>query len=288
MKISQILKEKQRGVSFEFFPPKTDKGKDSLAKTIKALKKYNPLYVSMTYGAGGTEQANTKEAVDMLLSEVNLPVMPHLTCLGAKSKDVALLLDEYKAKGIKNIMALRGDPPKEGFDFSSKDFSYAKSLVQFIKKKSDFCIGVAVYPEGHIEAKSLAEDLNYTKQKIDAGADFCVTQMFFDNAYFYSFLDRVKKKGIDMPVLPGILPLTNLKKIKSFASVCKTTIPKDIQQRLISFKDNPLDQEKAGIEITIKQCQELFDRGIRRIHFFTLNKPQVMEAILDSLSITGE
>jgi len=287
MKISQILKERQSGVSFEFFPPKTDKGKGALARTVEALKRYNPLYASMTYGAGGTEQANTEEAVGMLLSKTNFVVMPHLTCIGAEAEKINSLLEEYKGKGIENIMALRGDPPLDGFDFSFKDFSYAESLVQFIKKKTSFCIGVAVYPEGHIEAKTLAEDLNYTKQKIDAGADFCVTQMFFDNDYFYSFLDRMEKKAISLPVLPGILPLTNLKKVKGFTSVCKATVPKDIEQRLERFKDNPLDQEKAGIEITIKQCQDLISQGIRRIHFFTLNKPQVMETILDALSISN-
>ena len=285
MRISEILEQNQSGVSFEFFPPKTDKGKAALARTIRALKGYKPLYTSMTYGAGGTTEDKTKEAVYMLLEEKDLVVMPHLTCIGAREIDIKDLLDEYKQKGVQNIMVLRGDPPVGvlGFDFSKQEFSFAKDLVSFINKENNFCIGVAVYPEGHIEAASLEEDIEYTKQKIDAGASFAVTQMFFDNSYYYKLLDRMKKKEINIPTLPGILPLTNISKVKEFASVCRTTIPEYIEERMQSFKNSPEDMEKCGIEFTIKQCQDLIKNGIKYIHFFTLNKPTVIKTILDAV-----
>ena len=285
MRISSILRQHDRGVSFEFFPPKTDKGKDNLAVKVQTLKKYDPLYVSMTYGAGGVNQQHTKEAVYMLLKESGLVVMPHLTCIGAGKDSIGELLDEYKSKRVQNIMALRGDPPQGDSDFkiNSKDFSYALDLVRFIKEYGDFCVGVAVYPEGHIETSSLDEDMEYTKQKIDAGADFAVTQMFFDNSYYYSFLDRMEKKGITIPVLPGILPLTNIEKVKDFISICRTTIPRNIEQEMLRFSGNPGDMEKVGIEFTIKQCRDLIKNGVKRLHFFTLNKKETIATILDAV-----
>lgn len=285
MKITEILKQRERGVSFEFFPPKTEIGRTRLIETVKALKAYKPLYVSMTCGARGSTQDRTKEAVDILLEEKELVVMPHLTCIGASLDLINSLLDEYKKRGIQNIMALRGDLPENTADsgLCQREFCYARDLVTFIRQYGHFCIGVAVYPEGHIEAKSLKEDIEYTKQKIDAGASFAVTQMFFDNTYYYALLDRMKKKKITIPVLPGILPMNDLAKMKEFASICKVTIPQDIEEALRPFKDKPKEMEKAGIELTIKQCQELIKNGVKHLHFFTLNKPEVMATILDAI-----
>lgn len=285
MKITEILKVKDKAVSFEFFPPKSEKGRQSLSATVDILKTYNPLYASMTYGAGGTTQQRTKEAVSMLLEKKTLEVMPHLTCIGAKAAEVRDILDGYKHLGIENIMALRGDPPQglSGSDFSARDFLWAKDLVKTIKEYGHFCIGVAVYPEGHIETDSLELDLEYTKQKIDSGADFAVTQMFFDNKYFYSLLERMRKAKINLPVLPGILPLTDVEKVKQFASVCRTTIPEYIEQTMQRYRHQPEDMEKAGIDFTIKQCSDLIANGIKRIHFFTLNKPKVITTILKGI-----
>ena len=285
MKIIDILKQKKKGIAFEFFPPKTETGSRALLATVAALRKYKPLYASMTYGAGGLTQDKTKEAVYMLAENKDLVVMPHMTCIGAESTTLKSLLDEYEDAGIENIMALRGDIPQEGddFNFSDQEFCYAQDLVKYVKKYGNFCIGVAVYPEGHIETSSLDEDLEYTKQKIDAGASFGVTQMFFDNNYYYDFLGRMEKKGINIPVLPGILPLTNLDKVRQFASICRTTIPKKVEEKMGRFEGKSKDMQKAGIELTIEQCQDLLDNGIGRLHFFTLNKPEVMTQILDAL-----
>ncbi|MCG2712011.1 MAG: methylenetetrahydrofolate reductase [NAD(P)H] [Candidatus Omnitrophica bacterium] len=285
MKISQILKNKDQGVCFEFFPARTEKGRKSLANTIGILKDYKPLYVSMTYGAGGGGQGRTKDAVSLLLETKELEVMPHLTCLGAQCTAIKELLDEYKDKGIENIMALRGDPPQgvNDFDFTQNDFSYAIDLVKTLKAYGSFCIGVAVYPEGHIEAASLEQDMEHAKQKIDAGADFAVTQMFFDNKYYYSLMDRMHKKGIDIPVLPGILPLTDVEKVKQFASICRATIPKHIEEKMQRAIGQPQEMEKIGIDFTIEQCRQLIKNGIKRLHFFTLNKPQIITKILEAV-----
>ncbi|MCF7908878.1 MAG: methylenetetrahydrofolate reductase [NAD(P)H] [Candidatus Omnitrophica bacterium] len=283
MKIVDILKTRESGVAFEFFPPSTQKSEERLIETVRILKDYQPLYVSMTHGAGGTDQTKTQKAVDILLSEGGLAVMPHLTGISASKSQAEELLKAYQLKGLENIMALRGDPPKEEIGAKVGDFRYAIDLVKFIKERSDLCIGVAVYPEGHIETESVEQDLDYTKQKIDSGADFAVTQMFFDNSYYYSFLDRMKKRAINAPVLPGILPLTNIAKVKEFASICRTTIPRQIEEKMEQFKDKPKEMEKVGIDFTIKQCRDLKSQGVKYIHFFTLNRPKVMSAILESI-----
>lgn len=286
MRISEILTKNRDGFAFEFFPPRTKKGLSSLRSTAKILKQYNPMYVSMTYGAGGKTRETTKEAVYMLKEDGDLTVMPHLTCVGSSEESLLRIIDEYKRAGIINIMALRGDPPMEepGFDFSFQEISYGVDLVKLIKEQGDFCVGVAVYPEGHIECSRLQDDIYYTKQKIDAGADFAVTQMFFDNSYFYSFLDRMEKNNIDIPVLPGILPLTDVEKVRQFSSLTRTTIPKDIEQKMESLKNSPGEMEKAGIEFTIEQCRDLLSQGITRFHFFTLNKPGVITSVLAALT----
>ena len=285
MKISSILSRYDKGVSFEFFPPKTAKSKESLVRTIGALKKYQPLYVSMTYGAAGGTQDRTREAVDMLLKEKELLVMPHLTCIGAQKETIISLLGQYRQKGVENIMALRGDPPggDSKFDFLKHKFHYARDLVVLIKKYGHFCVGVAVYPEGHIETSSLEEDIEHTKQKIDIGVDFAVTQMFFDNTYYYRMLERMRKKNINIPILPGIFPLTDIAKVKQFTSIARTTIPKDIEQAMERLSADPQDMRKAGIDFTIRQCRDLINNGARQLHFFTLNQPQVMTAILDAI-----
>ncbi|MCK5491856.1 MAG: methylenetetrahydrofolate reductase [NAD(P)H] [Candidatus Omnitrophica bacterium] len=285
MKISSILKQNEKGVAFEFFPPKSERGKQRLLNTYGSLKNQKPLYVSMTCGAGGGSHEWTEDAVYELLKDQDLTVMPHLTCVSMEMNQVKSLLDKYKEKGVENIMALRGDPPEgdDNFCFLEKDFSYGKDLVSFIKKEGDFCVGVAVYPEGHIETSSLDDDMNYTKQKIDSGADFAVTQMFFDNNYYYALLDRMEKNNITIPVLPGILPLTDVSKVKQFASICRTTVPKHIEETMARYKNNPADMEKVGIEFTIKQCQDLIKNGAQKLHFFTLNKSKVLEQIIVAL-----
>ncbi len=285
MKIGDILKSKDKGISFEFFPPRTDEGRRQLLEVVKTIGKYSPMYVSVTYGAGGSTQDRTKKTLYMLREETDLNLMSHLTCIGATRQAMDTLLREYIEHGIDNILALRGDPPEdmEGFDFTKGDFHYARDLVRFIKGYECFGIAVAVYPEGHQEASSLEADLEYTKMKIDEGADFAITQMFFDNRYFYDFLDRAEQKGITIPILPGIMPITDFAKIKKFASFCRSTIPKEIEEKMSSLSDSPEDMKKAGIEIAIKQCEDLLKSGVRYLHFYTLNKADTVNTIIDAL-----
>ncbi len=285
MKIIEVLKRRKEGVAFEFFPPKTLVAKQSLIETVRTLKKYSPLYVSMTYGAAGSSRRRTKEVTFMLLEERDLVVMPHLTCIGATTSFIRNLLNAYRGKGVENIMALRGDLPSgQGkLTFKRQDFFNALDLVRFIKKFGDFCIGVAVYPEGHREDISWKSHLDYLKEKIDAGADFAVTQMFFKNSYFYRFLERTRKARIDIPVLPGILPLTDILKIKEFCKSCRVSIPKEIESKMSKYLGKPPDMEKVGLDFSIKQCKELLREGFRHLHFFTLNKRRVISFLLDNL-----
>ncbi|NOX20049.1 MAG: methylenetetrahydrofolate reductase [NAD(P)H] [Nitrospirae bacterium] len=286
MKIIQVLTERGKGVSFEFFPPKTAEGRKALLEVIKGLKVFNPLYVSVTYGAGGTTTDRTKETIYEIQTVLDEPVMSHLTCIGATRSSIRALLDEYRQKGVENILALRGDKPQdvEDFDPSKGEFKYARDLVEFIKKEfPEFGISVAVYPEGHQEAPSLEADLEYTRIKIDAGADFAITQMFFDNSYYYDFLDRAQKKGIDIPILPGIMPITDIVKIKRFASFCKATIPAEVEKRFEPYAESPEDMLKLGVELAIKQCEDLIGQGVRFLHFYTLNREDAVSEILKAL-----
>ncbi|MDD3296449.1 MAG: methylenetetrahydrofolate reductase [NAD(P)H] [Candidatus Omnitrophica bacterium] len=286
MKIGDILKQNSRGVSFEFFPPKTDKGMDKLISTSLMLQDYSPLYFSMTYGALGKNQDRTKKAVYGLLDKATAAVMPHLTCIASSRSKVADLLSEYKDRGVENLMALRGDLPAEGFEPAGEceDFKYAVDLVKFIKKHTNFCIGVAVYPETHIESSSVEEDCEYTKRKIDAGAEFAVTQMFFDNKYYYEFMNRASRQKINIPVLPGIFPLTDIRKLDNFLKTCRVSLPRRIKEDMEKLSEHPQDMEKAGLEFTIKQCQDLINNGVRKLHFFTFNRPDTIKKILDNLN----
>lgn len=287
MKIKDILKERTKGISLEFFPPKSAEGKDSFMKVFNALKRYNPLYVSVTYGAGGSTQDRTSSTLKWIKQETDITVMSHLTCIGATQTAMDVLLRDYITHDIDNILALRGDPPKgtKDFDPTKAEFRYAKDLVEFIKKYNSFSIAVAVYPEGHPESLSIEEDIGYTKEKIDAGADFAITQMFFDNRYYYDFIERAEKRGIKIPILPGIMPITDFKKIKEFASFCKATIPKDIEEKMVPLINKQDEMFKLGIEHAIKQCADLINNGIKYLHFYTLNKSEAFSTIIDGLGL---
>jgi len=285
MKIVDTLRIRESGYAFEFFPPKTDTAKEAFMATVDVLKKFNPLYMTMTYGASGKTRETTKEAVDILLHNKSIETVPHLTCVGLKKAEIKAMLDDYKRKGIENIMALRGDPPEgaPGFDFKAQELSYAVDLVKFIKQNYNFCVGVAVYPEGHVESKSLDKDFELTCKKIETGADFAVTQMFFDNNLYYAYLEKLRKCKITIPVLPGILPLTDVVKVKKMASVCRVTIPRRIEEKMESLRNDPVEMGHVGLDFTIKQCQDLIKHGVKKIHFFTLNQPVVIKRIIDSL-----
>ncbi len=285
MKISEVFKKKKQGISFEFFPPKSPGGKDAFLKVVKELNAFDPLYVSVTYGAGGTTQDRTINTLKWIKEETDLTVMSHLTCIGATHASLNALLKEYEAHGIDNVLALRGDPPKNLPDFDPErgEFKYAKDLVDFIKRYRYFSIAVAVYPEGHPQSPSIEKDLEYTKRKIDAGADFAVTQMFFDNRFYYNFMDRAAKLGIAIPILPGIMPIVDCKRIVEFAGICNATVPQEILDRMEPVLDLPEEMRKLGVEFAIKQCEDLIRHGVRYLHFYTMNRSDSVSEILKAL-----
>ncbi len=290
MKISDLLKQIKRSVSFEFFPPKTPEGEESLFKTIKELEFIKPTFVSVTYGAGGTTRERTIRVVKRIHTQTDLTVMAHQTCIGHTKKEIIDILNQYKNIGVQNVLALRGDIPQgqeESFVFPPDGCRYANELVSLIRENFGdwFSIGVAAYPEGHPESPDIDTDIHFFKKKVDAGAEFAITQMFFDNSYFYRFMDKLQKVGVDIPVIPGIMPITNFKQIKKFADMCGATIPSDLIKRLQPVADRPEEVEKIGIEFAVKQCEDLLKNGAKGLHFYTLNKSkatvQIYKAVKD-------
>jgi len=287
MNVSDKFKERGQGISLEFFPPKSPEGKGAFMKVVNELKAFDPLYVSVTYGAGGTTQDRTLNTLKWIKKETDLTVMSHLTCIGATKMSMSALLKEYQGSGIDNILALRGDPPmnRPDFDPTQGEFKYARNLVDFVKKYDYFSIAVAVYPEGHAQSPSIEKDMEYTKQKIDAGADFGITQMFFDNRYYYDFLDRAAKLGITIPILPGIMPIVDCKKIVQLAEFCNASVPKAILDRMEPAMDMPEEMRKLGVEYAVKQCEDLIKNGVNYLHFYTMNRSDSVSEILKALRI---
>ncbi|WP_457638576.1 methylenetetrahydrofolate reductase [NAD(P)H] [Persephonella sp.] len=288
MKISHLLKDIKRSISFEFFPPKTEEGEKALFETIKELEYINPTFVSVTYGAGGSTRERTIRVVKKIHRETSLTVMAHQTCIGHTKSQIEEILSEYKNEGVQNILALRGDIPQgqeESFVFPPDGCRYASELVEFIRNRFGdwFSIGVAAYPEGHPESPDLETDIYYFKKKVDAGAEFAITQMFFDNRYFYHFMELVEKAGIKIPVIPGIMPVTNFKQIKKFADMCGATIPKQLIEKLQPVADRPEEVEKIGIEFAVKQCEDLLKNGVKGLHFYTLNKSRATIKIYEAV-----
>jgi methylenetetrahydrofolate reductase (NADPH) len=285
VKIGEIIKERGSSLSFEFFPPKDEAGEARLFQTIAKLEALTPTFVSATYGAGGSTLKNTSRVIERIKRETSLTAMPHLTCVDQSKNELREILEDYKGKGIENVLALRGDPPKgtEKFVAPKDGFCYAIDLVTLAVDVGGFSIGVAVYPEGHAESPSLEMDMHYTKQKIDAGADFAITQMFFDNSYFYQFLERAEKAGITIPIIPGIMPIADLARIQRFCQMCAATLPDYIVQRL--EKAGADEVAKVGVEVATEQCADLLEHGVRYFHFYTLNQAEAVSQIVANLGL---
>lgn len=290
MKIGQTIKERGASLSFEFFPPKDKVGEDRLFQNISRLQVLNPTFVSVTYGAGGSTLKNTRQVVVRIQRETSLVPMPHLTCVDQSRDELKAILEDYTRLGVENVLALRGDPPDgtEKFTPPKDGFCYANDLVRLAASLSIFSIGVAVYPEGHCESPNLEMDIYYTKQKIDAGADFAITQMFFDNRYFYDFLERSTKAGIKIPMIPGIMPVTDIGRIKKFSQKCGATVPDHIIQRFEKAGSTTEEAKKVGIEVATEQCADLLEHGIRYFHFYTLNQGDVIFQIVSNLGLHNQ
>ncbi len=289
MKICDILKEKFT-ISFEFFPPKTREGEENLFNTINDLltfnKDFNPDFVSITFGAGGTTKDKTFEITKKIKDKYNLTILEHFTCYGLSKKDIETYLKRIKDIGIENILALRGDKPRNIEDFvpPPDTLNYASELVEFIKNiDKSFCIGVAGYPEGHPKAPSLEKDIEYLKLKLDKGASFVITQLFFDNNDFYRYIELVRKKGIEAPIIPGILPIISWTNLERFTQLSGAKLPQKIYEDLYPHKDDKDYIIKYGIEFSIKQIEDLIEFGIPGIHIFTLNKSYSSKMILKEI-----
>jgi methylenetetrahydrofolate reductase (NADPH) len=261
--------------SLEFFPPKDDAGVESLRQTALTLKRIAPDFVSVTYGAGGSTRERTAQVSRLLREEIGFTVMPHLTCVGHSRFELNDVADQLHTAGYRNIMTLRGDPPKgdTAFKPTADGLRYASELVSLLKARHpDFCLGVGGYPEKHPEAPSLEVDLDNLKRKIDAGADFITTQLFFDNAVYYRFVDQCRARGIHVPIVPGIMPVLSLKQIKRFTEMCGASLPATLTKRLEAAGDHPEVVEALGIEWALSQIRELLTRGAPGYHLYILNR----------------
>lgn len=289
MKLKEIysINNNKPVISFEIFPPKNDEDGTKLEKLVNhlaVLKKYNPAFVSLTYGAGGTTQNTSLDIIKRIQNDLGLIVMPHFTCVCTQKSQIRTYLDDITSSGIENILALRGDIP-EGFEEEKFDFHYASELVEFIKAETNLSIGVAGYPECHISCDDIALDLNYLKHKVEAGADAIYTQMFFDNDKFFKFVESARKLGVDVPIIPGILPISSFKQLNKMLSMARVSVPVKLMERLEKFKDNSDDVKKVGIEFASCQCQQLIAEEVSGLHFYTLNTSTSVSQILDNLSI---
>lgn len=274
-------------ISFEIFPPKNDEDGQKLEKVLNhlsILKKYNPAFVSLTYGAGGTTQNSSLDIIKRLKNELKVSVMPHFTCVGSSRSQVLQYLKEVQSLGIENILALRGDIP-DGMEQKNFDFKYANELVEFIKSETTLSIGVAGYPECHIECCDLELDLLNLKRKVEIGSDAIFTQMFFDNDKLFAFVDKVEAMGIVAPVIPGILPVNSHAQLERMLSMAKVVVPARLMSQLEKYKDNLEDTKKIGIEFASEQCQQLIESGIKGLHFYTLNTSTSVAPILDNLRL---
>jgi len=291
MKIADYYKQNQRTTSFEFFPPKTDDGEKKLFDTVTHLRDLQPSFVSVTYGAMGTTRANTIRIVEKIKTDLHLEVAAHLTCVGHTQDEIEQVLAELKQKGVENIVALRGDPPAGTKEFKpvANGFRYGMELVRFIRQhqdyKSVFSLAVAGYPEGHIECRDLKKDLEHLKSKVDQGADVVITQLFFVNQDYFNFVERAQKIGIQIPIVAGIMPVTNGAQIQRFSQMCGAVIPEPLKKGIEKFGNDQASVERFGIDYAIRQCQELWKNGVPGIHFYTLNKSNATRQIYESLDI---
>ena len=286
MKISQILQQDGYRLSFEVFPPKKSTGLENVRKATEEIAKLEPSFVSVTYGAGGGTSDFTLDIAKNIKEQTGVPVLAHITCVSSSREKVASYIDALKASGIENVMALRGDltPEMESQDRSAWDYRNAYQLVEELKAAGDFCIGGACYPEVHPESSCRNEDILHLKEKVKAGCDFLTTQMFFDNDLFYSFLYRVRDIGIDVPVIPGIMPITNANQVEKALKLSGCHMPIRFTSLVDRFGSNAAAMQQAGIIYATEQIIDLYANGIRNVHVYTMNKPEVASGILNNVS----
>ncbi|HLL56119.1 MAG TPA: methylenetetrahydrofolate reductase [NAD(P)H] [Myxococcaceae bacterium] len=290
MKIRNRLNPSNPCFSFEFFPPKSEEGEQLLLRALEELAPLEPGFVSVTYGAGGSTRDRTIELVSRIKQHVGVEAMAHLTCVGHSRQELAEVLDRLAGAKIENVLALRGDPPKgeKIFTPTTGGFRYAHELIAFIRERDyPFCVGGAAYPEGHPENPSRELDLRNLKAKVDAGLDFVITQLFFDNAFYFDFVERARRVGINVPIVPGIMPITSYEQVNRFIRLCGATLPMRLVLQLEKVKDNPEAVMQLGVAHATVQCIELLNRGVPGIHFYTLNRSPATRMIVSALRARG-
>lgn len=282
MKIRDILSQGKPTLSFEVFPPKTEDKYESVEAAAAEIAKLHPAFMSVTYGAGGGTSRYTVDIASSLYHKHRVTPLAHLTCVSSTREKVRQVLEELKTAGIENVLALRGDIPGDGL--ISKDYHYASELIREIKDAGDFCIGAACYPEGHVESASKTVDMDYLKQKVEAGCDFVTTQMFFDNNILYNYLYRIREKGVTVPVVAGIMPVTNVKQIARSCQLSGTYLPSRFKAIADKFGDDPAAMKQAGIAYATEQIIDLIANGVNAVHVYSMNKPDVAAKIKENLS----
>jgi methylenetetrahydrofolate reductase (NADPH) len=288
MRIDELLATSDEPVfSFEFFPPKTERGEKNLFGALEELKRLEPAFVSVTYGAGGTTRTKTIEIVRRIQREFGLEAMAHFTCVGATVDELRSVLDQMRDAGISNVLALRGDPPQGQEEWTKTDggLEYSRELVELIDREYDFAIGGACFPETHIHATSPEDDLRFLKDKVDAGAKFLVTQLFFDNRLYYEFVDRARAIGIEVPIIPGVMPILDAAQIARITQLCGSDIPAGLRAALEARADQPEAAQALGVAFATQQCADLLRHGAPGIHFYTLNRSPATRAILAALKL---
>ena len=271
----------------EIFPPKKDSEFSSAFRVAKELSEINPDFISVTYGAGGSRSKNTIEIASYIQNELHIPAMAHLTCTGSTQADINRLCGEFKKYNISNVLALRGDRPKDMTDeqYHSREFAYASNLVDFLKKHTDFEIWGACYPEKHFESFSREADLMHMKEKQEKGVTQFITQLFFDNDFFYEFREKAARKGITAPIHAGIMPITSAGQIGRSISLSGSSVPKALSDIIANYGESPEDMYKAGIDYAIRQCRDLLQNGVDGIHIYTMNKPAVAKQIVGNMEV---
>jgi methylenetetrahydrofolate reductase (NADPH) len=286
-RIRDLFPHQAQTYSFELFPPKTDKGFENLLKTIAHLCELKPDYISCTYGAGGGNREKTFDVVQHIEARHQVIGMAHLTCVLNTKDDIGAIVEDIKSRGIRNILALRGDPPKDHPDWqpTEENFKYSSELAAFIRAKYGEYFGIAVagFPEGHMLCPDRDKDAEFLKLKIDAGADFVITQLFFDNKDYFAYVDRLRKIGVEVRVIPGILPITDYKALQRFCAVCGATVTDEVRRIFGPLQDDQEATLKAGTEFAIRQCQDLLDGGAPGIHFYCLNRVHPTAEILEAI-----
>ncbi len=285
MRIDEILSTSRPVFSIEFFPPRTPEGVEGLFETVEALRPLEPDFVSVTYGAGGATRDGTVEIATRIKRDHGLEAMAHLSCVGETREGLVEILDRFRSAGIENVLALRGDPPRGQAEFQAPEggLSSAAELAAFISERYDFTIGGACFPEVHPEAPSLEADLAYLKTKVEAGARFLITQLFFDNRVYFRFVEAARDAGIDVPIIPGIIPIASFPQVVRICELCDASIPAELESAMAALGGDPEAEMLLGVAYAAQQCEELLARGAPGIHFYALNRAPGTRAVLSAL-----